>query len=160
MNNKLIIDQLNEMLIPILESMGYGLVEIEFINDGGRWVLRIYIDSESGIVLENCEEVSRHINPILDVEDIIPCAYTLEVSSPGINRPIRFEAHFQKYAGTIIQLKTTEPIDGRRNYKGQLLGMVDHNIMIIVDGEQYTIPHALLAKAHVVEWPETLNTRN
>lgn len=136
---------------PVLESQGYQLAERELVMDGGRLILRIYIDKEGGVTLEDCSEVSRSLSAHLDVEDPIPGRYDLEISSPGIERPLRYPGDFERFAGETIQLKTIEPIDGRQNYRGTLVKSDAKNIVMNVDGREFVIPFSALARARIVK---------
>lgn len=129
------IEQLWKMIDPILEPEGLELAELEYRPEGGRWILRLYIDRPTGVTLEDCELVSRQVGALLDIEDLIHHPYTLEVSSPGINRVLRRKKDFQSFAGSPVVLKTYEKIGGRRNFSGTLLGIRDCNVLIETNGE-------------------------
>lgn len=145
------IDGVERIIKPVLESQGYQLVERELVTDGGRLVLRIYIDKDGGITVDDCSQVSHTLSTHLDVEDPIHTPYDLEVSSPGIERPLRYPEDFGRYKGETIKLKTLEPIDGRQNYKGVLTGSDADNIYMEVDGLDFTIPFSALHKARIVK---------
>lgn len=136
---------------PVLKSQGYQLVERELVTDAGRLVLRIYIDREGGVTLDDCALVSHTLSAHLDVEDPIPGAYELEVSSPGIERPLRYPEDFVRYKGETIKLKTVEPINGRQNYKGVLTGSDTDTIYMEVDGVDFAIPFSALHKARIIK---------
>ena len=106
-----------ELIEPVLEPEGIELVDIEFKNEMGRWVLRLYIDAPAGIKLDHCELVSRQVGALLDMKDPIDHSYHLEVSSPGINRVLRKERDFDLYAGSPVRIKTRRKLDGRRNFR-------------------------------------------
>ncbi|MFQ5911637.1 MAG: ribosome maturation factor RimP [Nitrospinota bacterium] len=108
---------------PVVEDEGLELVELEFVQQGGRWVLRIYMDKPGGVQLEDCERVSRRVSPVLDVEDPIPHRYVLEVSSPGIPRPIRRAHDFERFCGQRARIELTLPVRGRKRYSGKLAGV-------------------------------------
>jgi ribosome maturation factor RimP len=124
-----------------IESMGYELVGAQLVSNGkfGK-VLRIYIDSEKGITLDDCSAVSHQFSGVLDVEDPISGNYQLEVSSPGLDRPLFFREHFQRFAGEQVSLRTLSPHDGRRKFTGTLEGMEEDAVIISVDGERYFLP--------------------
>ena len=105
---------------PLLHSWGLELVDVEFVFETGRWVLRIYMDKEEGVSLEDCAEVSRELGDLIDAEDIIDFPYVLEVSSPGLNRPLKKEHDFVRSIGKLVELTTTQRIDNRRNFTGRL----------------------------------------
>jgi ribosome maturation factor RimP len=137
------------MIEPVLEPDGIELVEIEFKPEGGRWVLRLYIDSPSGVTLDDCEFVSRQIGALLDIKDPIQQRYTLEVSSPGINRVLRKEKDFNLFAGSPVRLKTRSKVAGRRNFQGILKGMENSKIVIEVEGDRIEISPEDLEKARL-----------
>ncbi len=131
-----------------LTGMGYQFVDGECLNEDGRWVLRLYIERQEGqVTIADCAKASRSISSLLDVEDVIPQKYVLEVSSPGPNRPIRKIDDFVRFKGQMARIKTKEPVNDRRNYYGELLGADGDNILIKVDGVEYRVPVDKLAKA-------------
>jgi ribosome maturation factor RimP len=149
MNSKEVTARVETVITPVIEGLGYGLVDVEFVNDHG-WILRAYIEKADGnISVDDCKKVSRSIEAVLDVEDPIRGRYSLEVSSPGLNRPLKKAADFIKYAGEMIRMRTTEPINGRGNYFGTLKGMDGNDIVISVDGADYRVPLDKLAKARI-----------
>lgn len=142
-------ETLIELLEPPLRAMGYELVDLE-VRAGGKGLLRIYIDQADGVDVGDCERVSRQIGAFLDVEEPMPGSYTLEVSSPGLDRPLRTVAHFQRFAGHEAKLRLVGPIEGRRNFKGRLRGVENDDVMIEVDGQIWNLPLADVAAAHLV----------
>ena len=133
MDTKAIADKAEEVAGPVVLSLGYNIVDCEYVNDHGRWVLRFYIEKPDGTAsLQDCEKVSRSIEGVLDVENVIPARYVLEVSSPGLDRPLKKEEDFRKFAGRKIRLKTKEPIDGCGNYYGELLGIEGSDIFVSI----------------------------
>ncbi|MBW1918985.1 MAG: ribosome maturation factor RimP [Deltaproteobacteria bacterium] len=104
----------------ILEELGYELVDVEYLTSHGRWVLRLYIDKEGGVTVDDCATVSAEIGDLIDVKDIIPHHYVLEVSSPGLNRPLRKSKDFVRVLGKKIKVKMVSPVEGRRNFVGHL----------------------------------------
>jgi ribosome maturation factor RimP len=130
------IDQIQQVLEPILESMGLTLWEIEFHKQGPKWLLRVYIDRETGgVTLSDCEAVSRDLSVALDVEDFIQHAYTLEVSSPGLDRTLTKPEHFSRFVGSTVKIKTYEPLNGQKVFRGKLLGMFDDKIKVVLDAD-------------------------
>src|SRR5579871_4848897 len=123
-------ETLLKLLEPAIEALGYELVELEFPPH----LLRIYIDREGGVTVDDCEIVSRQVSAVLDVEDPIPGAYTLEVSSPGLDRPLRKVADFARFAGEQARIELTLPIEGRRRFSGTLKGCEAEEVSIEVDG--------------------------
>lgn len=150
MDTQAILKRVEDILSPILAKMDYDLVERELVMESGRLILRIYIDRERGITIDDCELVSRSIEDILGVEEVIPGIYSLEVSSPGLNRPLRRRGDFEKYSGSTVRVKTVEPIDGRENYKGILIGVDNDDVLMDVDGGRYRIPLDKIFKARLV----------
>jgi len=143
-------DQIEQLIELPIESLGYELVGIEYIKNGTNTVLRIYIDAEQGIGIEDCERVSHQVSGILEVEDPISSAYSLEVSSPGFDRPLFKARDFERFAGSEVKISMKLPVQGRRNFKGILQGFDDGEILIVVDGEEYGLPLTKLAKARLV----------
>ena len=111
------------LLEPIVEANGLELVDLEFVKEGVKWYLRVYIDKDGGVNIDDCELVSRALEAKLDEKDPIEQAYILEVSSPGIDRPLKKEADFVKYQGEIIDVKLYKAVNGSKQYQGKLLGL-------------------------------------
>ena len=139
-----------ELIEPGLLAKGLELVDVEFKKEGKNWVLRIYIDREGGVTLEDCQKVSRLAGDLIEVENVIEPVYTLEVSSPGLNRVLKKEKDFLKYSGKKINVQCHTPIDGKKKFTGILTGFIDQSIHLEVDGQQYKIPLSLVAKANLV----------
>jgi len=147
--SKEIIDRVKDIATPILLDEGMELVEIEYRREAKGWVLRLYIDKEEGVSIDDCTHISQEIGRSLDVEDFILAPYTLEVSSPGLTRPLKNEKDFTKYLNHLIKLKTFDPIENRRRFKGRLLGIFENRIEVEVDGGIIHIPLANVAKANL-----------
>ncbi|HUG99697.1 MAG TPA: ribosome maturation factor RimP [Gammaproteobacteria bacterium] len=143
-------ETLLELLSPEVEALGYELVELEPPAPGGAGTLRIYIDGEDGIGLDDCERVSHRVSGLLDVEDPIPGHYVLEVSSPGLDRPLRTEEHFRRQAGRVVKVVLAAGRPGRRRYKGRILGIADGVLEIEVDGEGVSLPLSDVESARLV----------
>jgi len=140
-----------DLVRGVVEPMGYELVGVEQTpQGGGSELLRVYIDKASGIRLEDCTAVSHQLSGVLDVEDPIAGEYTLEVSSPGLDRPLFELAHFQQFAGSQAKLKLGRALDGRRNFRGQLVGVEDDDVLMLVDGETYRLPFGQIESARLV----------
>ena len=139
-----------ELIEPGLLADGLELVDVEFKKEGKNWILRIYIDREGGVTLADCQKVSRLAGDLIEVEEVIEPVYTLEVSSPGLNRVLKKEKDFLKYSGKKIYLQCHAPMDGRKKFTGILTGFIDQSIYLEVDGQHYTIPLNLVAKANLV----------
>ena len=143
-------EKLLELLLPEVEALGYELVELDAPAPGGGGVLRVYIDHEDGIALDDCERVSHRISGLLDVEDPIHGHYVLEVSSPGLDRPLRTEAHFSRQAGRLVKVVLVPGRPGRRRYKGRLVAAKDGLIELEVDGETVSLALSDVESARLV----------
>ena len=142
---------LSELFEPVVESMGYELVGIEFLGADGHGTLRVYIDRNEGVSLDDCAAISHQVSGILDVEEPIKQAYDLEVSSPGIDRPLFKLADYERFAGKTARIKLAVGLLGRKKFKGQLQGVADSKLVTIeVDGEIFDLPYADIAKANLV----------
>ena len=143
---------LTELFEPVIQSMGYELVGIEFQGSTQHGTLRVYIDHENGISVDDCVAISHQISAILDVEEPIQQAYDLEVSSPGINRPLFKAQDYEQYLGHSAKIKMAVPLNGRRNFRGVLQGVIDsRSVQIMVDNEGYDLPISDIAKANLVD---------
>ncbi|MBS1242322.1 MAG: hypothetical protein H6R44_77 [Nitrospirae bacterium] len=142
-------EQIQLLLDPILGSLGLTLWDLEIRKQGPQWLLRIYIDRETGgVTLGDCEAVSRDLGTVLDVEDIISHAYTLEVSSPGLDRSLTRPEHYRKCRGSLVKVKTFQPINGVKVFKGKLAGLEDLVMVLEQDsGETLRIPLDNVSKA-------------
>ncbi|HEY9856585.1 MAG TPA: ribosome maturation factor RimP [Stenomitos sp.] len=125
-----IAEQVTELARPIADELGLELFDVEYVKEGGSMVLRLYIDSEAGISHAECEAMSRRLDEVLDQKDLIAGAYNLEVSSPGAERPLRSERDFTRFAGKQVLVKTYAPVDGNKEWKGELIGQQDGEIRI------------------------------
>ncbi len=143
------VDQIRQLLNPILASLGLSLWDLEFQKQGPKWPLRIYIDREpGGVTLNDCETVSRDMSAALDVEDFISHAYTLEVSSPGLDRSLTKPDHFARFTGNTVKIKTYQPIDGQKVFRGTLRGTTDASVKIELEtGAVLEIPLNNLTRA-------------
>lgn len=152
-----VVDRVREMIDPILLNEGMEVVEIGYRRESSGWVLRLILDKEGGITLDDCTRVSQEVGRSLDVGDVIRTPYTLEVSSPGLTRPLKTEKDFMKYRHRLIKLKTVDPIQNRRQFKGRLLGISEQGIEIEVDGGIFQIPLSNVAKANLEIDPDMLS---
>ncbi|MGI9246417.1 MAG: ribosome maturation factor RimP [Steroidobacteraceae bacterium] len=144
-------DTLATLLQPVVAGLGYELWELEYAPGRGNGLLRIYIDTDAhaGITVEDCERASRAVSEVLDAQDPIPGNYTLEVSSPGIERPLRTARHFAPYAGEQVYVETMQAVDERRRFKGRLLASDAEAIEVEVEGRKHRLPLAGIRKAHL-----------
>lgn len=138
------------MLRPAVEETGKELLGVEFISAGNHSVLRIFIDHENGIDVDDCAEVSHQVGAILDVEDPISSEYNLEVSSPGLDRPLFDKAHFAAVIDETIEVKISMPLNGRRKFKGKLVAIENDSLIVVVDNEEYELVISNIDKAHLV----------
>lgn len=115
-----------------VNALGFDLVDVEQVGGRSHHTLRVYIDCRGGITVDDCADVSRHLSALLDVEDPLPGSYTLEVSSPGLDRPLVTLADFQRYRGEMVRLRTHEPVAGRKNFTGRLLDVTPDRIALEV----------------------------
>ena len=138
---------------PVVESAGLELWEVSFRGEGGRSVLRVTVDREGGVDLDAIAEVSERLSRRLDVEDFGPRGYSLEVSSPGIERPLRTPRHFERSVGQMVKGKTTETLDGRTVHEGALVSADPEAIVIASEGGELRVPYAEIRSARTVfEW--------
>lgn len=147
---KLISEEIKGLLEPAIEGLGYELIDLELKLGGRNGVVRVFIDREEGIALEDCERVSRQVSAILDVEDPIPQNYSLEVSSPGLDRRLTKIEHFRRFAGEDARIKLRSPLDGRRNFRGAISAVDDENIEVEVDGVTHRLAMASIESARLV----------
>ena len=142
--------QLNEIVEPTVTAMQYEFVGLEYLSGAAPAVLRIFIDHEEGISVDDCALVSRQISAVLDVEDPISGEYNLEVSSPGLNRPLFRAEHYQSCIGERIKVKLRFPVEGRRKFTGQLLTVDDQNIEMQVDNQSVLLSINDIEKANMI----------
>lgn len=124
------LSQIGNLAISVLDIQGLELVDVEFIKEAGLWYLRYYVDKPGGVTLDDCQSVSNEISGRLDIEDPIPQSYTLEVSSPGIERPLKNEKDFLRYIGSSVEIKTYEALKGKKAFNGTLKDFKDGNVVI------------------------------
>ena len=150
-------EKLIALIEPLLTGLGFELADLEFSPGRGHSQLRIFIDRAAGVVVEDCEQCSREIAALLDVHDPIPSAYTLEVSSPGLDRVLRTPAHFGRFVGARVTVETLVPrADGRRRYTGRLHSAGASSVEVDVDGEMVALNYADMARTRLVpEWPDS-----
>ncbi|MGB3724743.1 MAG: ribosome maturation factor RimP [Glaciecola sp.] len=142
--------KLTELLNPAVEATGFELVGVEFVRAGKHSTLRVYIDSENGVDVDDCAEVSHQASAILDLEDPITTEYNLEVSSPGMDRPLFKPAHYAAVLTETISVKLQMPQDGRRNFKGALISCNEQFFVINVDNERFELAYDNVVKANLV----------
>jgi ribosome maturation factor RimP len=150
LNMRQVPQKLQNMIEPVLDTMGYELVGMEYVPGGKGTILRVYIDSDSGITLDDCERVSHQVSGLLDVEDPIHGHYALEISSPGLDRPLFTEEHFARFQGYPVKFRLHEPLDGRRKFKGIIQAVDGENILMDVEGEVLTLTLDMIEKANLI----------
>ena len=148
MSSKL--EQLQALLAPVVEALGYECWGVEFLSQGRHSLLRVYIDHANGVLVDDCEKVSRQISGVLDVADPISSEYTLEVSSPGMDRPLFTLEQFARHAGELVKIKLRSPFEGRRNFQGLLRGAEEQDVVVLVDDHEYLLPIDLIDKANII----------
>jgi ribosome maturation factor RimP len=148
-DERMLRDTLTAMLRPVVESLGYVLWELECAPGKGNGYVRLFIDAEAGITVDDCERVSRAVSELLDAEDPVPWQYTLEVSSPGFDRPLRTPEHFAPYVGETVFVELAQPLDGRRRFLGPLTAAGAGTIEVEVDGRRLVLPIDGIRKAHL-----------
>ncbi|MBP6941946.1 MAG: ribosome maturation factor RimP [Syntrophorhabdaceae bacterium] len=148
-SEKTVIEKIEACLMPIIGESGLELVEVEFRPSGKRWLLRIYIDKEGGVTIDDCAWVSRELGIVLDVEDIIEHPYRLEVSSPGLTRKLTRREDFVRYRGKRCRIITTESIAGRNEFIGEIGNITDDGVEISEKIDIFTIPICAIKRAHL-----------
>lgn len=144
-----IIYSVKELLEPILMEKGLELYDLVFKGRGGKGILRVYIDSEDGVTIDECAEVSRELGVLLDVHDLISDSYTLEVSSPGLTRTLRKPIHFIRFIGKKVKIKTETQIENKNIFIGKLLDFKDDNATVQTESGTYVIPYIQIEKANL-----------
>ena len=139
-----------ELIEPGLLAKGLELVDVEFKKEGKNWVLRVFIDKEGGVTLEDCQKISSFVGDLVEVEEVIEPAYTMEVSSPGLNRVLKKEKDFIKFSGKKICVQCHAPLNGRKKFTGILKDFKNQSIHLEVDGQLQTISINRVAKANLV----------
>jgi ribosome maturation factor RimP len=137
------------LIEPILDEMEIELVDVEYLSEGGRWILRVYVDRDGGITLDDCVRVSREIGDLIDVKDFFRQPYVLEVSSPGLDRPLKKEKDFVHAVGKDVNIRMAAPIDGRRNFKGKLQSFEDGVLCVTVNEDRFLLPYGGVKKANL-----------
>ncbi len=148
--SKELTDKIFELTAGIIAEEGCELIEAELVQDGGRKILRLYIDKVGGVELGDCAKVSHAVEDLLEVEGVMPSRYDLEVSSPGINRPLRLKKHFEKVVGQKVVVIATEKINNRKHHKGILKEVSDDQVVIEIDNQNFNVSFKLIARANLV----------
>lgn len=146
-------DRLTRIIEPVVEELEFELVDLDFVKEGSDWILRIYIDHENGIFIDDCVQVSQAISLVLDEEDPIEREYLLEVSSPGIERVLKKEKDFIKFKGSTVLVRLFSKFENKKRITGQLGDFDQDTLTILTDEEEYKIPRKLISKINTV-WEE------
>jgi ribosome maturation factor RimP len=145
--------QIIDLIEPVIESEHMELVHVECLKGKNRWLVRIYIDKEGGVTVDDCAEISNQVGDLLEVHDIPPGPYTLEVSSPGPDRPIARDRDFIKFRGCTVKIKVSEKMAGRRNFTGTLIDYLEKEgkktLILDIEGTTYQIPREMVVKANL-----------
>jgi len=151
LNNKAVITgQITDLIESILLELGFELVDVDYLSEHGKWVLRIYIDKAGGVTIDDCARISWELGDLIDIKDIVRHKYVLEVSSPGLNRPLKKKVDFDRVIGKKIKVKMKMPVNGRRNFSGYLKDVRDHIVYIEDEGGLITLSWPEIDKANLV----------
>lgn len=142
-------DNVLQMAAPVAAKMGLELVDVEFVKEGGRWYLRIFIDKPGGVGLDDCQAVSEQMSSLLDEKDPIEYSYTLEVSSPGIERPLKKLSDYERFKGHLVNITTYAPVHGQKRFTGQLAGASESEVVLDINGTQMAISMEQVASARL-----------
>ena len=142
---------MTQLVRSAVEALGYELVGVELLSGPkGGHLLRVYIDNEGGVGLADCEKASHQVSGVLDVEEPIRGDYSLEVSSPGLDRPLFEKAHFEQFVGHVARVKLNVALEGRSNYKGTIVSVEGDDVVLQVDGKPVSLPYTQMASARLV----------
>lgn len=142
-------EDLEQLLEPTITDMGFELWGCEYLSQGRHSLLRIYIDKPEGITIDDCQDVSHQVSAVLDVEDPIQGNYSLEVSSPGLPRPLFKSSQYERYAGEMVEIKVYKPVDGKRKLLGTIVSATESTLVLEVNGAQLDILFSNIVKAHL-----------
>lgn len=142
--------ELRRLLTPGVEALGFELVDVELAGGRHSPTLRVYIDGPRGVTVDDCANVSRQLSAILEVEDPLPGHYTLEVSSPGLDRPLVTPADYRRFAGETVKVRMYQPTEGRKNFTGRLVEVADDHVVVEVDQERFDLALAGIERARLV----------
>lgn len=149
MTAKEICERVNKLAEPVAKKIGVEIDDVEFVKEGPSYYLRIFIDKDGGIFINDCEEVSRAVDALLDEDEFITVAYILEVSSPGIDKVLKKEKDFIKYKGRDVDVKLYKAIDKQKEFTGELVSLVDDCLTIIIDGKEMKFEYATVSQVRL-----------
>jgi ribosome maturation factor RimP len=148
-------EKVRQLAEPVAAAEGMELIHVECLKMQSRWIVRLFLDKENGVTIDDCSVISNQVGDILDIHDLINGQYTLEVSSPGFDRPISRDQDFVKYRGYKVNIKTSLKIEGVKNFHGHLVDFIDENgqkiVIIEISGKNYRIPQAEIVKANLAD---------
>ena len=144
-----IAELVEKMALPVVQEAGLELVDVEYVKEGSRWYLRIFIDKPGGIDVEDCRYVSERIDKLLDEKDPIPQSYALEVSSPGLDRPLKKRDDYSRFTGRLANIITYMPIQGEKKFSGRLKGLRGNDVILDINGSELLIPLEHVASARL-----------
>lgn len=147
-----VVSQVQKIAGPLCQAEGMELVHVEYQGEPSGLILRIYVDKSGGVTLDDCVRISRQLNDLLDIHWEGSNAYNLEISSPGSDRPLSRLEDYERFKGEIARIKTIEPFDGIRNFKGVLMGTSDDKINIMVENRVFSIPHKGIGRSRLVDY--------
>ena len=145
-----IVESIIELIEPVIQEESLELVDVEYKKLGKTWTLRVYIDKDQGITVDDCQKISRQIEDMIEIEDLIANQFVLEVSSPGLDRPLKKEKDFLKYQGKRVEVKTFAPIENRRNFKGVIGGCQEHILHLNLENGPVKIPLDNITQARLI----------
>ncbi|MBN2231874.1 MAG: ribosome maturation factor RimP [Deltaproteobacteria bacterium] len=147
-----VVESARQLAEPLIESLGFELVDCEYAGAGGRGVLRFYIDKPGGVTIDDCAAVSRQLGALLDVDDVVPSRYFLEVSSPGLERPVRKPRDFERFIGRRLRIRTRQPVDGRCRFAGELVAFnLERGLAtVVVDGRSFALAIDNFARCNLI----------
>ena len=144
-----LIDEVTALAAPVAEHHGCELWDVEYVKEAGTWYLRVFIDAEGGVNIDQCEAVSRELDPILDEKDLIPGAYTFEVSSAGAERQLKRPSDFERFIGKLVEVKLYKAYEGRKEYVGDLAGYENGDVTVNVAGKEITFEKSQVANVRL-----------
>ncbi len=147
--NEAIEQQIGSLVEPLVREKGLELVNVEYIKEGAHWYLRLYIDKDGGVDMDDCSGVSHAVSEMLDQKNPIPQAYMLEVSSPGLERPLKKEEDFIRFQGSLVTVRTFSPFQGFKEFTGNLVGLINDEVVLEYEQKRVAIPRNLVKKTHL-----------
>ncbi len=142
-------DKVSALVRPVVEEEGCSLWDVEYVREAGTWYLRVFIDKDGGVGIDDCERISRRLDPILDEEDPIPESYVFEVGSAGAERELKRPSDFTQFMGHEVEVRLYRPLEGKKSFVGSLSGYTDGSVSILIGGETLTFEKAQVAKVNL-----------